>query len=893
MTKVDDESGGAPKTKTIASRHAEGQKVRVVSGEPQGMVFDEGRVTAGETDVTDDILPGNERKSATAEFTMTGQALTFTAKYREKVSEIMLRPNDGENSWFGEDIPLPTSMIVAWGDYGIDESMEINQLQWSYESQAGEVICGKGDWTYKNTVYKLVMTVPQGEDLMFTDEVVLSLDDAFNIDFNRMVDKYTITKNPTDGSLRIELIMKRLTDEGAEQPGTDDLCKLTVDPYDLNLQATAEGEEARVYYGKRGEKVTLTAPKLEGESFYSWESTDTDLIPDEDRKESEMIEITIPDKEETSIRAQYAPVVTRVDVEMEDPVEGEPLARRVKSMKVTVMNTFEISKDNVGLTWTPNPGGGRKADYETAYTASCAMIKTKKTVDGEEKEVIHVTNVTEGENYGQENDIIGQFRYADNLEVYVNGSRAICDTENNIVYYTFPQTEACETILRAVKQPDDITGLAYGTTGKGIKKVLPGTAEIVVADRSISEAEINWTTVSQDLDDSEETDETVWKAEGELRLPETVKNKNNVDTKVSVKVTVDGAPYASAPRASVDTGKYLAGQTVILSADTQGGTIHYTTDGSTPTRESTVFDEKHPIEISTAQLKDGFVLKAMTSAAGFRDSAVSVYEYEYQDKVLVPAGNSPEFNAKAQTGVEASAAYTLQARSGKGLEIDGNGNAVATGVGKYTVTAHLKDGYQWKIPRKYDPDDDGYQPYDLTTEDQQITFEINPVSLKGAAVKASNAVYTGKLIKPAVTVTVRGFTVPADYYTVIYTGNKKVGTASVRVAAKSGLSKDSATGSFKIVPKKAVIKSVKAGKKKLTVKLSTKPSKKGGTRYQIRYRKKGTKKWKKVKTKRAKRTIKKLKRKKRYQIQARAYKVVNKKTYYGAWSKVKTSKKIK
>ena len=117
---------------------------------------------------------------------------------------------------------------------------------------------------------------------MFTDEVVLSLDDAFNIDFNRMVDKYTITKNPTDGSLRIELIMKRLTDEGAEQPGTDDLCKLTVDPYDLNLQATAEGEEARVYYGKRGEKVTLTAPKLEGESFYSWESTDTDLIPDED-----------------------------------------------------------------------------------------------------------------------------------------------------------------------------------------------------------------------------------------------------------------------------------------------------------------------------------------------------------------------------------------------------------------------------------------------------------------------------------------------------------------------------------------------------------------------------------------------------------------------------------
>ena len=40
-------------------------------------------------------------------------------------------------------------------------------------------------------------------------------------------------------------------------------------------------------------------------------------------------------------------------------------------------------------------------------------------------------------------------------------------------------------------------------------------------------------------------------------------------------------------------------------------------------------------------------------------------------------------------------------------------------------------------------------------------------------------------------------------------------------------------------------------------------------------------------------TIKKLKKGKVYQIKVRAYKKVNGVTYYGAWSKVKTTKKVK
>ena len=37
-------------------------------------------------------------------------------------------------------------------------------------------------------------------------------------------------------------------------------------------------------------------------------------------------------------------------------------------------------------------------------------------------------------------------------------------------------------------------------------------------------------------------------------------------------------------------------------------------------------------------------------------------------------------------------------------------------------------------------------------------------------------------------------------------------------------------------------------------------------------------------------TVKKLKKKTKYYVQARAYKVVNGKTYYSSWSKIKTVK---
>jgi biopolymer transport protein ExbD len=87
------------------------------------------------------------------------------------------------------------------------------------------------------------------------------------------------------------------------------------------------------------------------------------------------------------------------------------------------------------------------------------------------------------------------------------------------------------------------------------------------------------------------------------------------------------------------------------------------------------------------------------------------------------------------------------------------------------------------------------------------------------------------------------------------------------------------------------VKSIKVGKKSLTVKWAKVSSKQKITKYQIRYKAKGASKWK-VKTvsaKLAKKSLTSLKKGKKYYVSVRA----KKGGYYGAWSGAKLSSKVK
>jgi hypothetical protein len=97
-----------------------------------------------------------------------------------------------------------------------------------------------------------------------------------------------------------------------------------------------------------------------------------------------------------------------------------------------------------------------------------------------------------------------------------------------------------------------------------------------------------------------------------------------------------------------------------------------------------------------------------------------------------------------------------------------------------------------------------------------------------------------------------------------------------------------------VPPKTSVTKAI-AGKKQLKVTWKKVSAAQKITKYELRYKVKGTSKWKKktVSAKSASLTIKKLIKGKTYQVQVRSYKTVNKVKYYSAWSKAKTSGKIR
>ncbi len=163
----------------------------------------------------------------------------------------------------------------------------------------------------------------------------------------------------------------------------------------------------------------------------------------------------------------------------------------------------------------------------------------------------------------------------------------------------------------------------------------------------------------------------------------------------------------------------------------------------------------------------------------------------------------------------------------------------------------------------------------------------------GKAVIAAipDQLYTGKAIRPFVTVTYGGkeLTKGTDY-TVSYQNNKTVGKAKVTVTGK-GNYKGTKSAAFKIVPKGVELSSLTAGTGQLTVKW-----KKGSniSGYQIEYSTKkdfsSSRRVSAIKATMTEKVIKELKANKTYYVRIRTYKIVNGVKYFSAWSEAKSRK---
>ncbi len=160
-----------------------------------------------------------------------------------------------------------------------------------------------------------------------------------------------------------------------------------------------------------------------------------------------------------------------------------------------------------------------------------------------------------------------------------------------------------------------------------------------------------------------------------------------------------------------------------------------------------------------------------------------------------------------------------------------------------------------------------------------------PISLKKAKVTVKDQVYTGAKLKPAVTVKLDGVKLnKGTDYTVSYSNNKAVGTATVTVKGQGSYT-GSVSKTFRIKPKQVAGLTLTAGAGRLTAKWKKMS---GVTGYQLQY---GLKKdftgAKKVTVEGAatlKKALKGLKSNKTYYVRIRAYKTVNGVKYWSAWS---------
>ena len=169
------------------------------------------------------------------------------------------------------------------------------------------------------------------------------------------------------------------------------------------------------------------------------------------------------------------------------------------------------------------------------------------------------------------------------------------------------------------------------------------------------------------------------------------------------------------------------------------------------------------------------------------------------------------------------------------------------------------------------------------------TYSIKNNFKKATVSSISTKAFTGKNITQSITVKYNGKTLKKGTdYTVSYSNNKSIGTATVKITGKGSYT-GTITKTFKINPAKQEIQKLTAKSKAFFVDWAQKGS---ATGYEIQYATNSKFTSAKIVTitnnKTDTKTISKLSGKKKYYVRVRSYTTVKGTKYYGAWSASKS-----
>ena len=324
---------------------------------------------------------------------------------------------------------------------------------------------------------------------------------------------------------------------------------------------------------------------------------------------------------------------------------------------------------------------------------------------------------------------------------------------------------------------------------------------------------------------------------------------NRVDLNCSSSVTIIAGQSKNIGASSSTSGAVLTYKSTtpsICTVDKNGnvtalktGTGYVTVTASANGYDSVSKDVK--IVVSKKSLNNGLLTLSETS-------------YVYDGTYKKPAATVTLDGKVLQAGKD----YTISYRNNLNV---GVATVIATGMGDYT-------GYTSK------------------------NFTITKRAMAGGTVSVASSVsFTGSNITPSVTVKVAGRTLTnGTDYTVSYSNNKNVGTASVYVYGKGNYS-GSLSAKFDIVPAKQQIQKLETRYKGFYIDWAQKGSATGyDVEYSVNSNMSGAVSKHLTANKPDTLTVSGLSGDKTYYVRVRSYTNVNGKVYYGAWSDIKSIK---
>ena len=236
------------------------------------------------------------------------------------------------------------------------------------------------------------------------------------------------------------------------------------------------------------------------------------------------------------------------------------------------------------------------AGYNTTYTASVTLTKTD------------------------------DYEFAAGVTATVNGQNATSVIKNGdgtvTIIYTFPATAKAK--LTNITAPTGITvasGTAYANMG------LPNNVAIVTEGNTETTAAVVWNTTtpaSGSYNPEVLTQQSVT-LNGTVTCPSNI-DQNSVPLTTTITVTISAAGIVGAPTFVPAAGTYTENQSVSLSSSTDGATIYYTTDGTTPTAASNVYSGAITVT-GTPGERISTTIKAIAVKPGMQNSSVASATY--------------------------------------------------------------------------------------------------------------------------------------------------------------------------------------------------------------------------------------------------------------------------